>query len=89
MSSCENGTDEAAGETTSHLTRLSNNDGQVIGYSHSARPPKGGDQVADYGCGFFAATCLFDRHCLYSKQQGENKNSPMKKTRILFSINLI
>ena len=27
--------DETTGETTSHLTRLSNNDSQVIGYSHS------------------------------------------------------
>ena len=30
--------DVTTGETTSHLTRLSNNDNQVIGYSHSTRP---------------------------------------------------
>ncbi|MBI5627162.1 MAG: tRNA (cytidine(34)-2'-O)-methyltransferase [Nitrosomonadales bacterium] len=34
------------GETTSHLTRLSKNDNQVIGYSHSTKPASG--QVAGY-----------------------------------------
>jgi len=34
--------------TTSHLTRLSKNNSQVIGYSHSTRLPKDGSQVAGY-----------------------------------------
>src|SRR3989338_7923185 len=38
--------DETTGETTSHLTRLSNNDSQVIGYSHSTKPASW--QVAGY-----------------------------------------
>lgn len=38
------------GMTTSHLTRLSNNDSQVIGYSHLTKPASG--QVAGYpACG--------------------------------------
>ena len=41
-------TDKTTGETTSHLTRLSRNDSQVIGYSHSTRPSKDDDQVAGY-----------------------------------------
>src|SRR5450759_5515528 len=32
-------TDETTGETTSHLTRLSKNDSQVIGYSHPTKQP--------------------------------------------------
>src|SRR3990167_7852162 len=38
--------DGTTGETTSHLTRLSNNDSQVIGYSHSTKPASG--PVAGY-----------------------------------------
>lgn len=34
--------------TTSHLIRLSKNDSQTIGYSHSTRLPKDGRQVAGY-----------------------------------------
>src|ERR1039457_5969912 len=41
-------TDETTGGTTSHLTRLSKNDIQVIGYSHSAMPPQNGGQAAGY-----------------------------------------
>ncbi|MDP2852013.1 MAG: FGGY family carbohydrate kinase, partial [Gallionella sp.] len=40
--------DETTGGTTSHLTRLSKNDSQVIGYSHSTRLPNNGSQVAGY-----------------------------------------
>jgi len=40
--------DETTGEATSHLTRLSKNDSQVIGYSHSTSLPKDGNQVAGY-----------------------------------------
>ena len=36
------------GGTTSHLTRLSKNDSQVIGYSHSTRLSKDDNQVAGY-----------------------------------------
>ncbi|MBI5437605.1 MAG: translational GTPase TypA [Nitrosomonadales bacterium] len=42
--------DGATGET-SHLTRLSKNDSQVIGYSHSTRPSKNDGQVAGYPSG--------------------------------------
>src|SRR3989338_9916658 len=45
--------DGTTGETTSHLTRLSNNDSQVIGYSHSTKPASW--QVAGY-----RNDCLFD-----------------------------
>ena len=38
--------DGTTGETTSHLTRLSQNDSQVIGYSHSTKAASG--QVAGY-----------------------------------------
>jgi hypothetical protein len=38
--------DGTTGETTSHLTRLSKNDSQVIGYSHSTKPTSW--QVAGY-----------------------------------------
>ena len=41
-------TDEATDKTTSHLTNPANNAGQVIGYSHSARSSKDGDQAAGY-----------------------------------------
>ncbi len=41
-------TDRTTGETTSHLTRLSENDSLVIGYSHSTRLPKDGNQLAGY-----------------------------------------
>jgi transposase-like protein len=37
--------------TTSHLTRLSNNDSQVIGYSHSTRRANNARLVAGYGAG--------------------------------------
>jgi len=37
-------TGKTTGETTSHLTRLSKNDSQVIGYSHLAMPPKNGSK---------------------------------------------
>src|SRR5450759_1758380 len=36
------------GKTTSHLTRLSDNDSQVIGYSHSTKLSKNDSQVAGY-----------------------------------------
>ena len=40
--------DGTTGETTSHLTRLSKNDSQVIGYSHPTRLPKDASQVVGY-----------------------------------------
>ncbi len=40
--------DGTTGEPTSHLTRLSNNDSQVIGYSHSTRRANNARQVAGY-----------------------------------------
>ena len=40
--------DGTTGETTSHLTRLSKDDSQVIGYSHSANPSKNDGQAAGY-----------------------------------------
>jgi hypothetical protein len=62
-------TDETTGGTTSHLTRLSKNDIQVIGYSHSATPPKNDGQAAGYlrggaiegGRGFVATlSCILE-----------------------------
>jgi hypothetical protein len=41
--------DGTTGETTSHLTRLSKHDCQVIGYSQSTRLLKDNSQVAGYG----------------------------------------
>jgi hypothetical protein len=39
---------ETTGETTSHPTKLSKNDSQVIGYSHATKLSKYDSQVAGY-----------------------------------------
>ncbi len=41
--------DGTTDKTTSYLTRLSNNDSQVIGYSHSTKRANDARQVAGYG----------------------------------------
>ena len=40
--------DGTTDETTSHLTNPAKDAGQVIGYSHSTRSPKNGNQEAGY-----------------------------------------
>jgi hypothetical protein len=50
------------GETTSHLTRLSKNDSQVIGYSHSTKLSKDDSQVAGYAALREKFSCLHIIH---------------------------